>query len=326
MKLRLLVASLLSANAALTTAAFALDQALPAYRPVSALSGELKAIGSDTLNHEMELWAAGFKAKYPNVKIQIEGKGSATAPTALVAGTAQLGPMSRPMNGEEAEAFEKKYGYKATSIGVAADALAIYVHKDNPIQCLSEEQLDQIFSTNRKGSGGKSVDTWGDAGLTGEWAAHPITMYGRNTISGTYDFFKQQVLYDGNFKESVKQQAGSEAVVQAVANDKFAIGYSGIGYKTDGVRAIPVSVHYGQKCYNPSSEDTLAGKYPIARLLYIYINKKPGEALDPTVAEFIKYVLSKDGQTQTEKGGYYPISAEIAASELQRLDVANPTK
>lgn len=186
--------------------------------------------------------------------------------------------------------------------------------------------MDQIFSTNRKGSGGKSVDTWGDAGLTGEWAAHPITMHGRNTISGTYDFFKQQVLYDGNFKESVKQQPGSEAVVQAVANDKFAIGYSGIGYKTDGVRAIPVSVHYGQKCYNPSSDDTLAGKYPIARLLYIYINKKPGEALDPTVAEFIKYVLSKDGQTQTEKGGYYPISAEIAASELQRLDGTNPTK
>lgn len=316
----------LTAQAALTSAAFALDPALPAYRPVGNLSGELKSIGSDTLNHEMELWAAGFKANYPNVKIQIEGKGSATAAPALVAGTAQLGPMSRLMNGEEAEAFEKKYGYKATAIGVAVDALAIYVHKDNPIQCLSEEQLDRIFSTDRKGSGGKSVDTWGDAGLTGEWATHPIAMYGRNTISGTYEFFRQQILYDGNFKEAVKHQAGSEAVVQAVANDKFAIGYSGIGYKTDGVRAIPVSVHYGQKCYNPSSDDTLACKYPIARLLYIYVNKKPGETLDPVIAEFVKYILSKDGQTQTEKGGYYAINSEIPASELQRLDTASSAK
>ena len=326
MKLGLFVTTLLAAGAGLASAAFALDDALPVYRSVGNLSGKLRSIGSDTLNHEMELWAAGFKAKYPGVKIQIEGKGSATAPPALLAGTAQLGPMSRFMNGEEAETFEKKYGYRATLIGVAVDALAIYVHKDNPIECLTEEQLDRIFSTDRKGSGGRSVDTWGDAGLTGEWAGHPIAMFGRNTISGTYEFFKQQVLYGGDFKNAVKQQDGSEAVVQAVANDKFAIGYSGIGYKTDGVRTIPVAVHYGQKCYNPSREDTLAKKYPIARMLYIYVNKKPGEPLNPVVAEFLKYVLSKDGQAQTEKGGYYPIDAESAAGALQRLEAGFPTK
>jgi phosphate transport system substrate-binding protein len=272
MKPRMLVMAP-AAHLALTAAAFALDPALPPYQPVGSLSGELKSVGSDTLNHEMELWAAGFKAKYPGVKIQIEGKGSATAPPVLLAGTAQFAPMSRFMNAGEADAFEKKYGYKATAIGVALDALAIYVNKENPVQCLTEEQLDRIFSTTRKGSGGKSVDSWGDVGLTGEWKTRPISMYGRNTISGTYEFFRQQVLYGGDFKEAVKQQVGSEAVIQAVAKDKFAIGYSGIGYRTDSVRAVPVAVHYGQKCYGTSPEDTYAGKYPIARLLYIYVNK-----------------------------------------------------
>ncbi|MGA9598963.1 MAG: phosphate ABC transporter substrate-binding protein [Methylocystis sp.] len=325
MKLRTFAAAL-AAHAALTSAASALDSALPAYQPTGSLSGELQAIGSDTLNHEMELWAAGFKAKYPNVKIQIEGKGSATAPPALVAGTAQLGPMSRVMNGDEVGAFEKKYGYKPTSIGVAADSLAIYVNKENPIHCITLEQINGIFSKTHKVSGGDDIDSWGQLGLTGEWAKQPISMYGRNTISGTYEFFKDHELYGGDFKESVQQQVGSEAVVQKIANDKYGIGYSGIGYKSEGVRAIPVAVHYGQQCYNPSQQDTLAGKYPIARLLYIYINKKPGEPLEPIVAEFLKYVLSKDGQAQTEKGGYYPLSAEIAASELQRLEPTKPTK
>jgi phosphate transport system substrate-binding protein len=274
----------------------------------------------------MELWAAGFKAKYPNVKIQIEGKGSATAPPALLAGSAQLGPMSRLMNGDEARAFEQKYGYRPTAIGVAVDALAIYVNKENPVQCLTVEQLDQMFSSIRKGSGGKSIETWGDAGLTGEWASLPITLYSRNTISGTYEFFRQQVLYDGGFKDSVKQQVGSEAVVQAVAKDKAAVGFSGIGYKAEGVRAIPVSVHYGQKCYEPSPENAYSGNYPIARLLYIYVNKKPGEALDPAQAEFIKYVLSKDGQAQTEKGGYFPITSELRENELNKLEVSKPAK
>lgn len=327
MKLGFFVTSLLATTAGLgSSAAYALDQALPAYRPVGNLSGELKSIGSDTLNHEMELWAAAFKAKYPGVKIEIEGKGSATAPPALVAGTAQLGPMSRPMTGEEVEAFQKKYGYKATAIGVAVDALAIYVNKSNPIQCITEEQLNRIFSKSRKVTGGDDIDTWGDAGLTGEWATHPISLYGRNKISGTYEFFRQQVLYGGEFKEAVKQQVGSEAVVEAVANDKSGIGYSGIGYKTEGVRTIPVAAHYGQKCYEPSPENAYISKYPITRFLYIYVNKKPGAPLDPVTSEFIKFVLSKDGQAQTEKGGYYPITAEFRESAMEKLEGAKPAK
>jgi phosphate transport system substrate-binding protein len=313
-----MVATALAAYAALPTVALALDPSLPTYEAVSGVSGQLKSVGSDTLVHEMELWADGFRTKYPGVSVTIEGKGSATAPPALLAGTAQFGPMSRLMTSKEAHAFEEKFGYEATAVRVAIDALAIYVNKDNPIQCLNLQQLDRIFSKPRKGSEAKSIDTWGEAGLSGEWAAKPISMYGRNTLSGTYAFFRQ-LLYQGEFKETVRQQVGSEAVVQEVANDKFAIGYSGIGYKTAGVRTVPVAAFGGDRCYDTSAENTYSGKYPIARYLYIYLNRKPGEPLDALRGEFIKFVLSKDGQTLTEKGGYYAVTAATREAELDEL-------
>jgi phosphate transport system substrate-binding protein len=217
------------------------------------------------------------------------------------------------MSADEIGAFEKKYGYKPARFRVAVDALAIYVNKDNPIPCLTLQQLDQIFSATRQGSGSKSIDAWGDVGLTGQWATKPISICGRNSLSGTYEFFKQTVLYGGEYKEGVKQQQGSEAVIENVANDKFAIGYSGLGYKTAGVRTVPLAGLYGKECYDTTAEATYSSKYPIARYLYIYLNKKPNERLDPLRAEFIKYVLSEDGQTQTEKGGFFPITNEIRA-------------
>jgi phosphate transport system substrate-binding protein len=321
MKLRL-VATVLAANLAAITAAIALDANLPAYQAVSGISGEIKSVGSDTLNNEMALWAKGFESLYPGVKIEIEGKGSATAPPSLLEGASQFGPMSRPMNADEVAAFEKKYGYKVARFRVAADALAIYVNKDNPILCLTLQQLDQIFSATRQGSGSRSIDTWGGVGMTGEWATKPIAIYGRNSLSGTYEFFRSTVLYNGDYKESVKQQPGSAEVVQNVAKDKFAIGYSGLGYKTDGVRTVPLAAFYGAQCYATTAEATYSRKYPVARYLYIYLNKAPDEPLDPLRAEFIKYILSKDGQTLTEKGGYFPITNEIREHELDALGIA----
>jgi phosphate transport system substrate-binding protein len=321
MKLRL-IATAFAANLVAITAAIALDANLPAYQAVSGISGQIKSVGSDTLNNEMALWAKGFEGQYPGMTIEIEGKGSATAPPALLEGASQFGPMSRPMTADEIGAFERKYGYKVARFRVAVDALAVYVHKDNPILCLTLQQLDQIFSSTRQGSGGKSIKTWGDIGMTGEWTTKPISLYGRNSISGTYEFFKQTALYGGDYREDVKQQPGSEAVVQSVANDKFAIGYSGLGYKTDGVRTVPLAAFYGAKCYDTTAEATYSGKYPIARYLYIYLNKKPNEPLDPLRAEFIKYILSKDGQTQTEEGGYFPITNEIREHDLAALGIS----
>lgn len=304
-----------------TSALKALDDTLPAYHPVSSLSGRLKSVGSDTLGHEMALWAAAFEKLYPDVKIDVEATGSATAPKALTDGMSQFGPMSRPMTIEETSAFEGKYGYKVSSFRVAVDALAVYVNKDNPVPCLTLPLLSGIFSLNRKAPGSANIRTWGDLGLTGDWAAQPIMLYSRNTLSGTYEYFRETALYGGDYKPEIKQEPGSEAVVQGVAADKFAIGYSGIGFKTSAVRAVPLASYYGAKCYEASAETALAGKYPIARYLYVYLNKKPNQSLDPLRAEFVKYILSKDGQEQTERGGFYPITNEIRDVELTKLGI-----
>lgn len=174
-----------------TSALKALDDTLPAYHPVSSLSGRLKSVGSDTLGHEMALWAAAFEKLYPDVKIDVEATGSATAPKALTDGMSQFGPMSRPMTIEETSAFEGKYGYKVSSFRVAVDALAVYVNKDNPVPCLTLPLLSGIFSLNRKAPGSANIRTWGDLGLTGDWAAQPIMLYSRNTLSGTYEYFRK---------------------------------------------------------------------------------------------------------------------------------------
>jgi phosphate transport system substrate-binding protein len=316
------VVAALAASIIAAPAALAVDQSLPVYQPACEISGHVKSVGSDTLGHEMTLWAKAFENLYPDVKIEIEATGSATAPAALLEGTSQFGPMSRPMTADETAAFEKKYGYGISRFRVAVDALAVYVNKDNPIPCLTLPQLSRMFSLNRKAPGSANIKTWGDLGLTGEWAPQPIALYSRNSISGTYEYFRETALYGGDYKPDIKQQPGSEAVVQGVAGDKFAVGYSGIGYKTDGVRAVPLASHYGAACYDASPEATLSGKYPIARYLYVYINKKPKQALDPLRSEFIKYILSKDGQTQTEKGGFFPITNEIRESELSKLGIS----
>jgi phosphate transport system substrate-binding protein len=274
----------------------------------------------------MTLWAEGFKAQYPNVKIEIEGKGSSTAPPALIAGTAQFGPMSRPMKSSEVAEFEKKFGYKPTPVSVAVDALAVFVHKDNPIQCLTMRQVDAIFSKTRKGGMDKDIATWGDLGLSGEWAAKPVSLYGRNSASGTYGYFKDEALFKGDYKDSVKEQPGSSAVVQGVATDKFAIGYSGIGYKTADVRAVPLAKKEGGACIGATAEQAYAGKYPLARFLYIYTNKDPNQPLDPARTEFVKYVLSKQGQQVVIKDGYFPITAAVAEKDAKALGLDGLTQ
>ncbi|GLI95362.1 PstS family phosphate ABC transporter substrate-binding protein [Methylocystis echinoides] len=299
--------------------AFSFDLELSAYKPLGALSGKLKSVGSDTLLHEMELWAEGFISIYSGVEIEIEGKGSNTAPPALLAGESQLAPMSRQMTPDEIASFETKYGYKPTGVLVAVDALAIYVNKDNPISCLTMEQVERIFAADPKSGGGKSIHSWGELGLTGEWAKRPIALYSRNALSGTHKYFRQNALAGGDFKPETHMEPGSEALVRAVADDVSAVGYSGIGYRTEGVRAVPIAVGEGKKCYDTSFENAYTRKYPLARGLYVYLLKNPKSPLDTLSGEFVKYILSRDGQMQAKKGGYYPITRNIREHELTRL-------
>ena len=295
------------------------DPSLAGYQRISGISGNLNSIGSDTLNNLMTYWAEGYKKSYPNVNIQIEGKGSSTAPPALIEGTSQLGPMSREMKGAEVDRFEAKYGYKPTRVRVALDGLAVYVNKDNPTEKLTFKQLDAIFSSTRK-RGGKDVKTWGDLGLTGAWANKPISLFGRNSASGTYGYFKEHALENGDYKNSVKEQPGSSSVVQGVAEDKHAIGYSGVGYTTSGVKTVPLSAKDGGPFFGESYENVLTGKYPLARYLNVYVNKAPGKPLDPLVKQFLLFVLSKEGQEIVVKDGFFPLTAKVAGEEIAKLN------
>lgn len=313
----LLAATLLAGPAA--AQAIQIDPAIKPYQPVSGVSGNLSSVGSDSLNNLMTLWAEKFNKMYPNVKIQIEGKGSSTAPPALISATAQLGPMSRAMKGSEIDEFEKKFGYKPTQVRVAVDALAVFVNKDNPIACLTMQQVDGVFSKSRRTGFKENVKTWGQVGLTGDWAARPISLFGRNSASGTYGFFKEVVLKNGDYKDEVKEQPGSASVVQGITVDRYAMGYSGIGYTTAGVRALPLAAKEGDKCHPATPEEAYAGTYPLARFLYVYVNRAPGKPLDPLVAEFLKLVLSRDGQEVVVKDGYFPLPGKIEQEELAKL-------
>ncbi|TAH37281.1 MAG: phosphate ABC transporter substrate-binding protein [Planctomycetota bacterium] len=295
------------------------DPKVPPYKPVQGVSGNLKSIGSDSMNNEMTLWAEGFAKFYPNVKVEIEGKGSSTAPTALTEGTAHFGPMSRPMKKDEEDKFEQKYGYKPLAVKTSLDVLAVYVHKDNPIQGLTLQQVDAIFGKTRKGGYEKDLVTWGDLGLTGEWAEKPISLYGRNSASGTYGYFKEHALFKGDYKDTVKEQPGSSAVVQGVASDKYGIGYSGIGYKTADVRAVPLAEKSGKPFVEAGMENAYSGTYPLSRFLLLYVNREPNKPLDPLRGEFLRYVLSREGQESVVKDGYIPLPPKILLQELKSL-------
>lgn len=291
------------------------DPNLPEYERASGVSGNLRSVGSDTLGNLMTKWGEMFTSMYPQVNFEAEGKGSGTAPPALIEGTAQLGPMSRRMKGEEEDRFTEEFGYAPTLMRTGIDAIAVFVHKDNPVQQLTLDQLQQIYSVD-----GKDNITWGDVGVSDRrFASQPISLYGRNSASGTYGFFKESALGKADFKATVKEQPGSSAVVQGVGGDQYGIGYSGVGYSTPNVKAVPIVGTDGQ-AYDPLDADAVYNEdYPISRFLYVYVNKAPNQPLEPIVAEFAKLILSKEGQEVVDSEGFYTLSPYLVEQEREKL-------
>lgn len=300
------------------------DKKLPSYTSTTGVSGSISSIGSDTMNNLMALWAEGFNKHYKSVQVEVTGKGSSTAPPALIKGNSTFGPMSRAMKSEEIDGFKKAFGYEPTAMPTSIDMLAVYVHKDNPIKGMTLQQVDAIFSKTRKGGASQDITTWGQLGLTGEWADKPISIYGRNSSSGTYGYFKKKALFKGDYKDSVKEQPGSASVVQGVARDKYAIGYSGIGYKTADVQAVALAVDAEAEAVGAIAENAYNGKYPLARFLYLYVNKDPKKDLEPLRAEFLKFIFSKEGQERVLADGYFPITAKIAERALKTVGLELP--
>lgn len=316
---KLFAAVAISATCVAANASDLLDKDLPVYTKASGVSGNLSSVGSDTLANLMTLWAEEFKRSYPNVNIQIQAAGSSTAPPALTEGTSNIGPMSRKMKDKELAAFEKKFGYKPTPVAVAIDALAVFVHKDNPVEGLSISQVDAIFSSTRKCGAKADAKTWGDVNVAGSLADKSIQLFGRNSVSGTYGYFKKKALCKGDFKNNVNEQPGSASVVQSVSTSLNALGYSGIGYKTASVRALPLTKKDGAPFVEATPENALNGKYPLARSLYVYVNKKPGQPLAPLEKEFLKMVMSKIGQEVVVKDGYIPLPSAVVKKQMAAL-------
>lgn len=316
-----LIAAVIGLSSSLASAATDVDAGLPIYEKASGVSGNLSSVGSDTLANLMTLWGEDFKRNYPNVNIQIQAAGSSTAPPALTEGTSNMGPMSRKMKDKEIEAFEARFGYKPTAVPVAIDALAIFVHKDNPIDGMTLAEVDAIFSSTRKCGYPDDVRRWGQLGMTGAWEGRDIQMFGRNSVSGTYGYFKGEALCKGDFKNGVNEQPGSASVVQSVSTSVNGIGYSGIGYTTSSVRAVPIAKSDKSAAVAANPENAINGSYPLSRFLYVYVNKAPNKPLAPLEREFLKMVLSKQGQEVVVKDGYVPLPASVVERILKKLDM-----
>lgn len=321
-KTKSLMAAMSLASLALVTSAVSavqtVDAGIPDYQKASGIAGNLSSVGSDTLANLMTLWAEEFSRQYPTVNVQIQAAGSSTAPPALTEGTSNLGPMSREMKDDELEAFEDKHGYKPTAVPVAIDALAVMVNKDNPIKGLTIPQVDAIFSSTLNCGYANDIETWGDAGVA-VWGSKSIQLYGRNSVSGTYGYFKENALCKGDFKSNVNEQPGSASVVQSVTTSKNGIGYSGMGYTTSGVRMVPLAKKEGEPFIVPTIENAINGTYPLTRYLYVYVNKKPNAPLPPLENEFMKMILSKAGQEVVIKDGYIPLPAGVVKKVIATL-------
>ncbi|MRI31501.1 phosphate-binding protein [Endozoicomonas sp. OPT23] len=321
MKLKALITTIALATSIQAVSASQIDADIPAYKKASGVSGNLSSVGSDTLANLMTLWAEDFKREYPNVNVQIQAAGSSTAPPALTEGTSNIGPMSRKMKDKELAAFEKKHGYKPTAVPVAIDALAVFVNKDNPVKGLTMAQVDAIFSSTRKCGGDADIATWGKTGLDGGWKNRSIQLYGRNSVSGTYGYFKKKALCKGDFRNNVNEQPGSASVVQSVSASLNGIGYSGIGYKTSSVRTVPLAKKAGQPFVAATPDNAVNNSYPLSRFLYVYINKQPNKKLSPLESEFLKMVLSQQGQEVVVKDGYIPLPSKVVEKYLSQLNL-----
>jgi len=298
----------------------AIDPKLPSYKAVAGLSGQIKSVGSDSMNSLMLLWTEKFKEYYKGVRTEVEGQGSSKAMPALIEGAASFGPMSRDAKPNEIADFEKKYGYKPVLLPTSIDLLAVYVHRDNPLESISLDQADAIFSSTRK-RGGDTIERWGQLGLVGDYEKEPIALFGRNAASGTYGFFKEKALGNGDYRDQVNEQPGSTAVIQSVGENRFAMGYSGIGYKTSSVKALKLAPKANEPAVEPSEENAYNGKYPLGRYLFLVVNYKPTSKLEPVRKEFIKFVFSKEGQELASKDGYFPLDAKTASKALKMVGI-----
>lgn len=318
----------------------AVDSGIASYVPAEKLSGNLVFAGSNTMQQLMARLALEFTGLYPDVRMTVEGGGSSDAIREFVLGYSQqrrgekvrgghdgatkanILASSREMTPDELRAFSSTNGYEPLAISIAMDGVALYVNKDNPVQGLTLQQVDAIFGASRKRGLSEAITTWGQLGVANGWERQPIHLYGRDKKSGTQSFFKRAVLLGEELKEDVKELPGAASEILAIARDPIGIGYAGVGIQSSYVRAVPLAEQEGKPFIAPGAESIRNGSYPLHRALYLYVNKAPKAALDPVIAEFLRFVNSREGQGTVTKIGFYPLSATQVTQNLGTLRAA----
>lgn len=299
--------AVMSAQPAVAQLRPSIDPAIQPYAKAVGISGALTVAGSETMKGLSHRWESKLRELYPGMVIHIQGIGSETGPPALLDGKAQIVAMSRQMTRKEIEDFTKQYGYEPTEVPVAADALAVFVHRDNPLAGMTLAELDATFCKEHRRGLNEDRISWSSFGLSGEWSEAAITLLGRNKTSGTSTFFREQVCGNGDFKDKMKAEAGSASVVVGVKKDRYAIGFSGIGYRTSFVKPIPLAVAKDKPLIEPTFETVTDGSYPLRRYLYLYINKAPKAVMPTAVTEFVKFAVSQEGQHAVIEEGFFPL-------------------
>jgi phosphate transport system substrate-binding protein len=283
-----------------------LDPNIPHYTPQDHPSGKVKIIGSTTMKGFLKEWKEKLEILHPDLKIELETEGSNTGVEPLFSENTTIAAMSRPMKAAEIQKFTKQVGYPPTAVPVAVDALAVFVHKDNPLDHMTFQQLAAVFTSEKGQAASESIDQWGKFGLTGRWKDAPINVHGRDSKSGTAQFFKEWVLKGGKDKETITVEAGAASVVYEVMNDPYAIGYSGIGYRTESVKPLKIALREGEDFIEPTFESATDGSYPLRRLLYLYVNQPPQARHSPLLSELIRFAVSLEGQKIVVKSGFFP--------------------
>jgi len=282
----------------------------------ASISGTLGAVGSDTMAGLMLRWGETLTTRYPDVKLQFQAGGSASAPTALVAGTTRLGPMSRPMNSGERDNFIERYGYPPLELKVARDALIVVVHRHNPLRALTRQQVDAIFSTSRVCGAEAPIRRWAQLPATRDWSFGSIALHGRNLASGTHELFQARALCGGQFRHDISEHPGSSAVVAAIGESANAMGYAGFNHLTPSVHALSLYNDDGI-AIAPEEAAIQSGDYPLSRYLYLYVNLPPGETLPAAEEALLALIMSEEGQQIARASGFVPLAPNILKAQQQ---------
>ena len=297
-----------------------LSASVPASAAPAPIAGSLTIVGSDTASALVLRWSDAFRQQHAGVRVQIQAPGSASAPIALLEGAADIGMMSRPMSEGETDAFRRRYGYAPTRVAVAHDAIVVFVNPANPLQSITRRELDAIYSSTLRCGGAEPLTRWDRLGAP---AGH-ILATGRNNASGTSEFFREQALCGGDYRSDVVVWPGHGATVAAVAGNREAIGYAGIGYVNGLVKPLAYAPDDAGQAVAPVMANVMNGDYALSRLLYLYVNQPPDRAPAPLPAAFLGYVLSADAQALIAEEGFLPLASAEREAETRKIRATMP--